>query len=153
MVKGIQTALLCLLAACAIGCRQAQAKISQQDLVGRWQIQEGASLIVPHSFFWFSMDVLEIRPDGSMLGLMFWPPDSGEELRLNKTAEYRMLDDGRLEIIGSCRHEDPCSAVYDLNRTLESLWLSRDSSTMELKYISSDVGGIIPTVIGPAPTP
>ncbi len=142
-----------LLSITAIGCRPGRNAVFQQDVAGRWAVQDGSTLTVPNSFFWFSMDVIEFRPDGTVLGLMFWPPDSRAELRLNKTAEYRLLEDGRMEIVGSCRHEDPCGGVYDLSLSGESLRLFNDSDEMQLKRSGPATQGTVPRVIGPVPTP
>lgn len=136
-----------------LGCEALNQDKPGNILAGRWQILDRAGLNEPHSFFWFTMDFVEFKANGTLLGLMVWPPDSGETVRLNKTAGYRILEDGRIEIIGRCRYEDPCSAVFEMAFGNGTLRLSNESAFMELRRSGPEATDDIPTVPGPQPTP
>ena len=137
----------------ACGCRYGSSNNPQQDIVGRWEIEKSNGLNIPHSFFWFPMEFIEFRADGTVLGLMNWPPAADEEIRLNKSAVYQLLDGNRIEIIGSCRYEDPCSEIFNFTIAGRKLRLFNAEASMDLRYMGPADQGDIPTIIGPQPSP
>jgi hypothetical protein len=76
--------LIVLVSFLVCGCGSETTE-SSPDVLGRWEVISEEGMSVPNSFFWFVMDYVEFRDDGTVLGLMEWPPDSGTEIRLNKT--------------------------------------------------------------------
>jgi len=123
------------------------------DVVGRWKLQGKPGLNVPNSFFWFSMDYLEFRDDGTVWGLMRWPPGDGDEIRLNKMAQYTLRGENRIEFVGSCRHQDPCTDVYTLTRTAGTLQIFDGSNTLTLQWVAPPAKTLPPPAPGPAPSP
>ena len=122
------------------------------SLVGRWEITSEASMSVPHSFFWLYRSHVEFREDGTLLGLMPWPPDGGHELTLNATATY-VLDGDRLEITGACRHEDPCAGTYNVTLKGRRLTLHDGESQMTLTYTGPPGESIPRRAPGPTASP
>ncbi len=123
------------------------------SIVGRWEVQGTPGVHIPHSFFWFTMDYLEFRADGTVLALMRWPPDGGEEIRLNKTTQYTLRGDNQIQFEGSCRHEDPCTGVYTVTRTADTLRIFDDSGALNLQWVAPPAEIPPPAVEGPAPSP
>jgi hypothetical protein len=99
------------------------------------------------------MDYLEFREDGTVWGLMTWPPDGGDKIRLNKTTRYRLRGDNQLEITGSCRHQDPCTGVYTLTRTGDSLKITDGSRVLNLQWVGPPAETVPPPAPGPSPSP
>jgi len=108
---------------------------------------------VPNSFFWFMMDYVEFREDGTVWGLMDWPPDGGDEIRLNVTGAYFRRDDGTIEFVGTCRHEDPCTGTYEAVLKDDTLLLSSSEARLELERAGPPSQRPPPEVMGPSPSP
>ncbi|MDX1418040.1 MAG: lipocalin family protein [Candidatus Promineifilaceae bacterium] len=148
LALGVALLLFCT----ACGGEVGSQKDSAAAIVGRWKLIENDGVTVPHSFFWFSMDFIEIRADGMMLGLMKWPPEDGVELRLNKTAEYTWTIDGRLQISGSCRYQDPCTGLYDPVWQNDHLRLEMGNAFLEMRRTGPVIEATILPIPGPSPS-
>lgn len=107
---------------------------------------------VPNSFFWFTMDYVEFREDGTVWALMEWPPGIGSEIRLNKTAEYSLVDEHQIEFMGACRHQDPCKGSYTANLKGDDLQIFDAEGRLELKRAGPPSEDLPLTVVGPSPT-
>jgi len=124
------------------------------DILGRWQVIGKHGLSVPHSLFWFSMDYIEFREDGAALGLMTWPPDSAsDDIRLNKTGRYTLTGANQIEFVGSCRHQDPCTGVYTLTRTADTLKIADAGRALNLRWVGPPAQTLPLPAPGPAPSP
>ena len=146
------TAGLIILTGIASGCRNTPTDPTV-DILGRWEVVQQEAISVPNSFFWFSMDYVEFRVDGTVWGLIAWPPGSeSDDLRLNKTAQYTLTADSQIEFVGSCRHQDPCTGVYTLALTADALQIFDTNGTLNLKRVALPGKSVPPTVIGPAPS-
>jgi hypothetical protein len=84
---------------------------------------------------------------------MFWPPGGGTELRLNAWTTYSFVGDDRIEIAGSCRHEDPCTGTYTVTLDGDTLELSDDEGRMLLELSGPPSDYPPPRVVGPSPSP
>jgi hypothetical protein len=122
-------------------------------LAGRWEIAAQEAMSVPHSFFRLGMTVVEFREDGSLLGLMPWPPDGGRDLMLNARAEYRLGHDGTITIHGTCRHEPECTGTYGLTLEGNTLTLREGGSWMQLTHLGPPGEGVPPRAPGPSASP
>ncbi len=126
---------------------------SSPDILGRWEVINNQGVSVPNSFFWFVIDYVEFRDDGTVLGLMGWPPDGGSEIRLNKTAEYSLVNEHQIEFVGDCRHQGPCTGVYTITLKEDRLQIFDADGTLDLKRIAPPSKDLPPTAIGPSPSP
>ena len=126
---------------------------SSPDVLGRWKVIKNQGVSVPHSFFWFIIDYVEFRDDGTVLGLMEWPPDGGNEIRLNKTAKYSLVNEHQIEFVGDCRHQGPCTGVYTITLKADRLRIFDAEDQLDLKRVGSPSKELPPTVIGPSPSP
>jgi hypothetical protein len=126
--------------------------LDTEALEGQWTIVDSQGLSVPHSFFWAMMDYVEFRSDGTLWGLMHWPPGSQGDLRLNATAAFAVVETGRIEIVGSCRYKDPCSVTFDAVLRRGELQLSAPESSMTLERSGPQSGAPPSRVPGPAPS-
>ena len=107
---------------------------------------------VPNSFFWFTMDYVEFREDGTVWALMQWPPDVGSDIRLNKTAEYFLVGENQIKFVGACRHQDPCTGFYTATLKGNELQIFDAEGRLELKQVGPPSKDLPPTVVGPSPT-
>jgi hypothetical protein len=80
---------IALLPVLASGCSREHTESSLR-ILGRWRVIDKQGINVPHSFFWFMMDYVEFRQEGIVWGLVNWPPDGGNEIRLNVTGQYAL---------------------------------------------------------------
>jgi hypothetical protein len=80
---------LVLLSILLNACGQA-TPVSTRTILGRWQVIENKGITVPNSFFWFTMEYVEFRADGTVTSLVHWPPTDMRELRRNKIAHYAL---------------------------------------------------------------
>ena len=114
--------------------------------------KEGMS--VPHSIFWAMMDFVEFRQEGVVWGLIDWPPDGGTEIRLNATGQYALVDDGQIEFVGSCRHQDPCTGTYTLAFSAKNgLQIVSKDTTLSLERVGPPSETPPLAVEGPSPSP
>jgi hypothetical protein len=125
---------------------------SQSRLFAIWEVFGDHSINTPHSFFWFAMDYLEFRDDGEVWALMWWPPGSGSELKLNKIAEYTSDHERQITFWGSCRHQDKCSGTYSMSFEGETLYIQTGNERMVLKRFSDPSVHKPPMVNGPSAT-
>lgn len=123
------------------------------SVLGRWRVIETAGMSVPNSFFWASMDYVEFRADGTVLALVDWPPDSRSEIRLNTTGQYARVADNRIEFVGACRHEDPCTGAYRVELRGDDLEISADEARLKLQRVGPPGADIPPPIFGPSPSP
>lgn len=145
---GMPIVLLSLL---AIGCRKEVS--SSNRVLGRWEVIENQGISVPNSFFWFSMDYLEFREDGTVLALVKWPPDVGSDIRLNKTASYSLVGEHQIEFVGACRHQDPCTGVYTTTLKGDKLEIFDTDGILTLMRVGPPGGNLPPTIVGPSASP
>ena len=100
------------------------------------------------------MDFVEFRQEGVVWGLIHWPPDGGDEIRLNATGQYALVDDGRIEFVGSCRHQDPCTGAYTIAFSgKDGLQIVSDDATLSLERVGSPSEAPPLEVEGPSPSP
>jgi hypothetical protein len=144
--------LIVLLSIVVSGCC-GKAPESPQSVLGRWRVIDNQSISVPNSFFWFTMDYIEFREDGTVWALMEWPPDVGGDIRLNKTAEYSLVGEHRIEFVGACRHQYPCTGIYTVTLEGDELQIFDMEGKLELKWVGPPSKGPPPTVVGPSPSP
>lgn len=142
-------ALLLLLAA---GCGR-QVTEPSQEILGRWEVVRTQGMSIPHSFFWFMMDYVEFRDNGTVLGLVAWPPDGGAEIRLNVMAEYSVLDDHQVAFVGACRYEDPCTGVYSVTLSGDALQIVNEDAELGLRRVGPPSETLPPTIVGPSASP
>lgn len=140
-----------LLSVLASGCGREDTE-SSQSILGRWRVMNKQGINVPNSFFWFTMDYVEFREDGTVWALMEWPPGIGSEIRLNKTAEYSLVDEHQIEFMGACRHQDPCKGSYTTNLKGDDLQIFDAEGRLELKRAGPPSEDLPLTVVGPSPT-
>lgn len=126
---------------------------SSHRVLGRWQVIENQGISVPNSFFWFSMDYLEFREDGTVLALVKWPPDVGRDIRLNKTASYSLVGENQIEFVGACRHQDPCTGVYTATLKGDKLQLFDTDGILTLMRVGPPGENLPPTIVGPSASP
>ncbi len=50
-------------------CGQA-TPVSAQTILGRWEVIDHSGIAIPNSFFWFTMEYLEFRGDGTVASLV-----------------------------------------------------------------------------------
>ncbi|MCP4524986.1 MAG: hypothetical protein GY833_03580 [Aestuariibacter sp.] len=141
-----------LLSVVVSGCGE-EATESPQSILGRWRVINNQGVSVPNSFFWFTMDYVEFREDGTVWGLMQWPPDIGSDIRLNKTAEYSLVGERQIEFVGACRHQDPCTGIYTATLKGDELQIFDTEGRLELKLVGPPSEDLPPTVVGPSPSP
>jgi hypothetical protein len=144
--------LIALLLQWASACQPAPANPAER-IQARWQVDDSQGMNVPHSFFWFTMDYIEFRPDGTIWGLMGWPPGEDGDLRLNVTGEYALVGGDQIEFVGACRYEDPCTGRYTLTFQGDSLELSGAGSRLLLKQAGPPSKEAPPPPPAPAPSP
>jgi hypothetical protein len=145
---GISIALLLLL---AIGCSEEDS--SSQRVLGRWEVIGNQGISVPNSFFWFIMDYLEFREDGTVLALVKWPPDVGSDIRLNKTASYSLVGENQIEFVGACRHQDPCTGVYTTTLKGDKLQIFGTHGVLTLMRVGPPGENLPPKIVGPSASP
>ena len=126
---------------------------SSQSILGRWRVVNHRGINVPNSFFWFSMDYLEFREDGTVLALVKWPPEVGSDIRLNKTAKYSRLGEHQIEFIGACRYQDPCIGVYIATLRGDRLRISDADGELTLMRVGPLGQDLQSTIVGPSPSP
>jgi hypothetical protein len=124
-----------------------------QSVVGRWRVIDKQGIDVPNSFFWFVMDYVEFRNDGIVLALVVWPPETGSEVRLNKTAEYYLVGEQQIAFVGACRHQDPCTGTYTVTLKGDELRISDAGESMTLERVGPPSNDLPPPVVGPSPSP
>jgi len=125
---------------------------SSQSILGRWRVINKRGINVPHSFFWFTMDYIEFREDGTVWALMQWPPDVGSDIRVNKTAEYSLVGEYQIEFVGACRHQDPCTGSYTATLKGDELQIFDAEGRLVLKRAGPPSEDLPPTVVGPSPS-
>jgi hypothetical protein len=135
-----------------IGACGEDSSASPASILGRWRVISIQDMTVPNSFFWFTMDYVEFRQDGTVLALMLWPPEDGNDIRVNKIAEYDLVGDEQIAFIGSCRHIDPCTGLYTITLKENILRIFHEGSSLELMWVGPPDEDIPPTVVGPSPT-
>jgi hypothetical protein len=108
---------------------------------------------VPNSFFWFVMDYVEFREDGTVLALMLWPPDAGSEIRLNKTAEYYLVGEQQIAFVGACRYQDPCTGTYTVTLKENELRIFDADGRLTLERVGPPSSDLPPPAVGPSPSP
>ena len=140
--------LLTLLTGCSSGSTDAS-----QRILGRWQVLDKQGINVPHSFFWAMMDDIEFREDGTVWGLLKWPPNKGPDIRLNATAEYALVDQDQIEFVGDCRHQGACTGTYTVTWKGKELHISGDDATLRLQRVGPPSEDTPPEIEGPSPTP
>ena len=128
---------------------------SDRSILGRWRVDDVRGMNVPNSFFWSSLDYVEFRDDGSVLGLLDWPPDGGTVVRLNATAEYRLLGEDQIEFVGACRHRDPCAGVYTIEWKDAGLRIYHEDGDLVLTLVGPPSDELPEPIPGPmaSPTP
>jgi hypothetical protein len=155
IVKGMKTmrlwtlrvgTLVVLLSLLASGCSKEDSSV-----LGRWEVIDKQGINVPNSFFWFSMDYLEFREDGTVLALVKWTP--GVDVRLNKTARYSLVGERQIEFVGACRYQDPCTGVYTMTLSGDRLQIFDADGILTLTRIGPPGKGLPPRVVGPSPSP
>jgi len=134
------------------GCSK-EAPESPQSVLGRWRVIDKSGINVPSSFFWFTMDYVEFREDGTVLALMQWPPDIGSDIKLNTTAEYSLVGERQIEFVGACRYQNPCIGVYTATLKEDELQIFDAEGRLELKWVGPPSEDLPPTVVGPSPSP
>jgi len=145
-------AFLTLLLVLAAGCRPESTDPSQR-ILGRWQILDKQGIHVPHSFFWAMMDDLEFREDGTVWGLLKWPPHVGPDMRLNATAEYALVGQDQIELLGDCRHQGPCTGTYTITWKGTVLQIEGEDVLLELERVGPPSKDPPQRIEGPSPTP
>ena len=140
-----------LLSVLASDCSR-EATESSQSILGRWRVTNKQDISVPNSFFWFTMDYVEFREDGTVWALVQWPPGIGSEIRLNKTAEYFLVGENQIEFVGACRHQDPCTGFYTATLKGNELQIFDAEGRLELKQVGPPSEDLPPKVAGPSPT-
>ena len=147
------TAILCVLSlsALVVGCIP-DIELSSRGIQGRWQVISSHGMSVPHSFFWFTLDYIEFLADGTILGLMQWPPGESNELRLNKTASYELTGENEISFSGSCRHRDPCTGIYTATVDGNMLYIFDTEGHLELQRVGPLSEDLPPAANGPSPT-
>ena len=157
IIKGMKTmrlwtlrvgTLVVLLSLLASGCSNEDSSV-----LGRWEVIDKQGISVPNSFFWFSMDYLEFREDGTVLALVKWPPDVGRDVRLNKTARYSLVGERQIEFLGACRYQDPCTGAYTMALSGDRLQIFDADGILTLTRIGPPGKGLPPRVVGPSPSP
>lgn len=134
-------------------CGQA-TPVSAQTILGRWQVTDNNSrMSVPNSFFWFTMEYVEFRGDGTVASLIRWPRMDGPELRLNKTAHYALTDTNHLAVTGACRHLDPCTGLYTAMLAGDELTIVDSAGRLVLKRVADPGEVLPPPAEGPLPSP
>ena len=126
---------------------------SSQSILGRWRVINHRGISVPSSFFWFIMDYLEFREDGTVLSLAKWPPEVGNDIRLNKTTKYSLVGEHQIEFIGACRYENPCTGVYTATLSGDKLQIFDADGELTLMPVGPPGQDLPPTLIGPSPSP
>jgi hypothetical protein len=99
------------------------------------------------------MDYVEFRDDGTVLGLVAWPPDDGTEIRLNATAKYSILDGQQVAFVGACRNEDPCTGVYSVTLSGDKMRAFSEDGELELRRVGPTSETLPPTIVGPSASP
>jgi hypothetical protein len=144
--------LLLILLAVALNSCGRTTPASAQTLLGRWHVTNEQNLSVPNSFFWFSMDYVEFRADGTVASLIQSPPNE-TELRLNKTARYALTNTRHLAVTGACRHQDPCIGLYTTALAGDELTIFDSGGQLVLVRVGDASEELAPTAVGPAPSP
>ncbi len=126
---------------------------TSQSILGRWRVINHRGVNVPNSFFWFSMDYLEFREDGTVLALVKWPPEVGSDIRLNKTTKYSIVGEHQIEFIGVCRYQDPCTGVYTVTLRGDRLQIFDADGELTLMRVGPPGQDLPSTIIGPSPSP
>lgn len=142
---------LLLIATLAGACGRAPA-LSAQTILGRWEVLESRGMTAPESFFWFTMEYVEFRADGTIASLIRWPPAGGAELRLNTTARYVLADPQQLAVTGACRHADPCTGRYAATLAGDELTIADATGRLVLRRVAG-VSAELPPPAGPRPSP
>jgi len=143
---------IALLSVLVSGCSR-EGTESSQSILGRWRVINKQGINVPNSFFWFTMDYVEFREDGTVWALMKWPSDVGSDIRLNKTAEYSLVGEHQIEFVGACRHQDPCTGSYTATLKGDELQILGVDGRLELKRVGPPSEDLPLTVVGPSPSP
>jgi hypothetical protein len=99
------------------------------------------------------IDYVEFREDGTVLGLVQWPPGDGSEVRLNVSAKYSLVDEQQIEFIGACRHQDPCTGTYTVVVRGDELQIFDADGRLALKRVGPPSKELPPTIVGPVPSP
>jgi hypothetical protein len=133
-------------------CGQA-TPVSAQTILGRWQVTDNSHMAVPNSFFWFTMEYVEFRGDGTVASLIRWSSMDGPELRLHKTAHYALTDTNHLAVTGACRHHDPCTGFYTAMLAGDELTIADTVGRLELKRVGDASEVLPPPFEGPLPSP
>ena len=123
------------------------------SVLGRWEVIYKQGISVPNSFFWFSMDYLEFREDGTVLALVKWPPGVGRDVRLNKTARYSLVGERQVEFVGACRYQDPCTGAYTMTLRGDRLHVFDSDGMLALVRVGPPSKDLPPTIVGPSPSP
>ena len=129
-----------------------EAAETPQSIQGRWRVINKQGINVPNSFFWFTMDYVEFREDGTVWALMQWPPDVGSHIKLNKTAEYSLVGEHQIEFVGACRYQDPCIGSYTATLKADELHIFDEKGRLELKRVGPPSEDLPPMVVGPSPS-
>jgi hypothetical protein len=143
---GVSIALLSMLL-CGCGTKGSE---SSQRILGRWEVIQMEGMNVPNSFFWFTMDYVEFREDGQVWALMVDPTGTGNDVGLNKTAAYSVVGEDRIEFVGACRHQDPCTGVYTLTLNGDDAQVFDVGGRLELVRAGPPSSDAPPTVVGPS---
>ena len=143
---------IALLLTLANGCSQENTE-SPPRILGRWRVLEKQGINVPHSFFWFMMDYIEFRQEGIVWGLVNWPPEAGNEIRLNVTGTYALVNEHQIEFIGDCRHQGPCTGSYTLTWKRNTVHILGQDAKWVLEWVGPPSKDPPPAVMGPSPTP
>jgi len=144
----VSIALLSILL-CRCGSKGPEAS---QRILGRWEVIRMEGIHVPNSFFWFTMDYVEFREDGEVWALMVGPTGTGSDIGLNKTAAYSLVGEDRIEFVGACRHEDPCTGAYTLTLNGDDALIFDAGGRLELKRAGPPSSDPPPPVVGPSAT-
>jgi hypothetical protein len=143
--------LLALLPVLLSDCER-ELPTASQRILGRWEVVQMEGMNVPNSFFWFTMDAIEFREDGEVWALMEAPPGTGSGVRLNKTAAYSLVGEDQMQIVGACRHQDPCTGVYSVTLKGDDLTIFDAEGRLELRRAGPPSLDLPPTVVGPSPS-
>ena len=127
--------------------------VSAQTILGRWQVIDNKDITIPHSFFWFTMEYVEFRADGTVATFVHWPQIDGPELRLNKVAHYALTSSDRLALIGACRHQDPCTGLYTATLAGDELAIGDSVGRFVLKRVAGASEDLPLLLDGPLPSP
>lgn len=125
---------------------------SPQSILGRWRVAGHRGMSVPNSFFWYTMDYLEFREDGTVLALMRWPPEVGNDIRLNKTAKYALVGDHQIAFTGACRYEDPCTGLYTTTLRGDEMQIFDAEAELTLVRVGQPGKALPATIPGPSPS-